>query len=182
MSFLKLYKKAVFNTFLKNQYIICTFDSLPVSHVLVLTVLSHCYGSTYHVSYYIMIILFTAAAVSLSLKFPEEVGIRYSRFLKAHSSLDIFEEFCGDSLQVIKRTTPISCKIIIKRAFKKIFNIFFIVLFLEYFLHISSFNKHNRYLIEKYMNNGIHPSGEPFYSVLAGKSVVEKCFQFWFSF
>ena len=161
--------------FLKYQCTVCTETNAPLSHVIPIFLLTWIVGSFKYMAIYIVSILYILLTVYLTHKFPDSFGSRYISFLKRHSSPEAFKKYCGNPLETLKTIikNPEFINVVMKNGFSKMINCVGISLIFEDSGCKFKAGQLYRYKMEQYMNNGQHPSGQPFTFKPNGPSVLE---------
>jgi hypothetical protein len=173
----KTFKTLLVDLFLKYQFSICVDSVIPLSHALPLVLLTCIFDSLYYISIYWVSIIYILTTVYLAETFPNSFGARYIAFLKRHSSIEIFNKYCGNPWSALKTAiqNPEFIKIAAKNGVGKGIKATGLGLAGEHLIHKSKVGQVYEYQVEKSLNNGKHPSGKPFFFKPNGPSILEKC-------
>ena len=120
--------------------------------------------------------------MSLCVYFPDTIGKKYTGFLKKHSTETTFLKYCGNPGGSIIKALGLAGKneiaqALVKNGGKKIIYVGAGVLGAQHGIHKSKIGQLYEYKVEKELNNGIHPSKEPFLFRDNGPSWADQAFK-----
>ena len=169
-------KKIIFDKFLKYQFTICVEKSIPFSHLLPITLLTYIFGSFYYIGIYWVSIIFILSNIYLSEKFPGSFGKRYLSFLKCHSSDEGFNKYCGNPFGAIKAAikNPEFIKVAAQNGVGKAVVGTGAALATEHMMHKAKVGQLYEYYADKWVNDNIHSSKQPFKFKPNGPSILDK--------
>jgi len=154
--------KRIFDFYLKFQYDVCDVKSrsfLPNRGFYVTCLLLSFLFDTYvFVGVYLFLMIFCMVTVIFGKLFPKFIGIPLAGFFKKYSSPEVFKNYCGNPLGaitggVVKIAGTSGGRVAIAAAG---------ILITQDAVHKSGIGQYSKYQIEKWSNDGSHPSNKPF--------------------
>ena len=152
------FKTLMMNKFLIFQNNLCqeeTFLSNKTLYVICLTVATDYW---HFIGIYVSLIIFITISVFLGKLFPKHIGIFLTNFYKKHSTSDIFEKYCGNLYSSISST---AAQIVSNGGSKAVLVIVSAILGQDA-IHKTGLGEYFKYVFEKTVNGGVHPSKESF--------------------
>jgi cytochrome c oxidase subunit 1 len=165
------------NSFLRFQYRMLEPTGVVWAHVIPICLLTSIFSTIKYLLLYCLAALYISVTLTLSEKFPNSFGAMYLSFLKRNSSVDVFERYCGNPWGSLKGLLnhPDFIKAVNNTLIEKVLPTVGYGLAVEHTLHNMKVGQIYEYHVDKYINNGVHSSGESFKFQPNGRSIVQTC-------
>jgi len=167
----KTVKTILFDMFLKYQFSICVEPKIPLSHLILLFLLTCIFNSLYYIAIYWISILYILSTLYIAEKFPNLFGSKYLSFLKHHSSTEAFEKYCGNPWGAFKAAikNPEFIKVAVQNGAGKAITGTGVAFATEHIFHKAKVGQIYEYKMDQCINGG-----KPFNFKPNGPSIVEK--------
>ena len=171
----KTWKNFLIDKYLEFQFFVCVESYIPYFYLILLSLLTYVFGSFYYIFLYWTATIFILLNLFLSEKLPNSYGKWYLKFLKTHSSKDVFDKYCGNPFGAIGKAigNPEWLKVACQNGFGKAVTGTGLALGAEHTLHHARIDQVYKYQTDKYINGGTHSSGKPFSFTDNGPSLVD---------